>query len=178
VAGLTLRPARLIRVCFRSAGCAVGRNAGVVTPGSCPGRGSLPGPAGAVRPSPQEWRASGAAGLRQRTWRLGSTGCRPPRPGRLRCQSSPRSAASPPRWYRVGVRVGLLVPKATEGLFKLEAWSARAARAAGGGGEVVGFPCVRVNSAARACPAESSKATAVSKHPAAANRTFAFWHVP
>jgi len=37
---------------------------------------------------------------------------------------------------------------------------------------------VRVSPAARACPAESSKATAVCKHPAAANRTCAFGHVP
>ncbi len=41
------------------------------------------GPAGAARPSPQQWWASGTGGLRQRTWRLGTPGCRPPRPGRL-----------------------------------------------------------------------------------------------
>ncbi len=36
----------------------------------------------------------------------------------------------------------------------------------------MGPPCVRVNSAARACPAASSKATAVCKHPTAANRDY------
>jgi hypothetical protein len=46
---------------------------------------------------------------------------------------------------RVGVRVGLLVPKATERLFKLEAGFAPTARSAGGGDGVVGPPCVRVN---------------------------------
>jgi hypothetical protein len=85
-------------------------------------------------------------------------------------QSSPQSAAFPPRLLRVGIRVGLLIPKATEGLFKLEAGFALTGHSAGCEDGVVGSPRVRVDSAARACPAESSKATAVCKHPAAANQ--------
>ena len=79
---------------------------------------------------------------------------------------------------RVVVRVGLLVPKATEGLFKLEAGFAPAARSAVAETGPRGLLASESDSAARACPAASSKATAVCKHPAAANRTCTFGHVP
>jgi hypothetical protein len=68
-------------------------------------------------------------------------------------------------WLRVGVRVGLLIPKATERLFKLEARYALMIHPADCGDGVAGPPRVRVNSGARACPAKSSKATAVCKPP-------------
>jgi len=61
---------------------------------------------------------------------LGSASCRPPVLGRL--GSSPARSRRPIHrgLLRVGVRVGLLVPKATEGLFKLDAGFAPAARSA------------------------------------------------
>jgi hypothetical protein len=61
---------------------------------------------------------------------LGSASCRPPVLGRL--GSSPARSRRPFHrgLLRVGVRVGLLVPKATEGLFKLDAGFAPAARSA------------------------------------------------
>ena len=98
-------------------------------PGHRPGRGFPRRPGVSPRPSPRRRRASGT-GLRERTWGLGSTGCRPPIPGRL--GFSPARSRRPFHrgLLRVGVRVGLLVPKAAERLFKLEAGFAPTARSA------------------------------------------------
>ena len=98
-------------------------------PGHRPGRGFPRRPGVSPRPSPRRRRASGT-GLRERTWGLGSTGCRPPIPGRL--GFSPARSRRPFHrgLLRVGVRVGLLVPKTTEGLFELDTGFAPAARSA------------------------------------------------
>jgi hypothetical protein len=74
------------------------------------------GPAAAPPPESAGWRASGPEEWRRAYVGSWIDGCRRPFPGDC-VQSSPRSAASPLRSRRfdssVGVRVGLLIPKAT-----------------------------------------------------------------
>ena len=158
-----------VQVCFRPAGRAVGRDvrrevravarAGVTPcPAAPPGRVRISG-------GPRARRGGGSV---RGALNHPAAGCRSP--GDWECQSSPRSAAFHLGRGRVDVRVGLLMPKATKGLFKLEAQSAADGPLRGGEAGPWGLPCVRVNLAARVHPAESSKATAVSKHTAAANR--------
>ncbi len=138
-------------------------------PGHRPGRGFPRRPGAGPRPGPWRRRASGA-GLRERTWgpwfgRLPAASTRAtevpvqPAVGGLStadcsgwvsesaflCRKPLKDSSS---WMRGLLR--RLVPRGKDGVVKP--------------------PCVRVNSAARACPATSSKATAVCKHPAAANR--------
>ena len=100
----------------------------------------------ARRVPPGRVRSSGeprARGMRWRTWSLGSYSCRLPCPGRPSEWVQPAVSSLPTSeesgWV---VRVGLLTPKATEGLFELDArfrsrpvqpqgwrWSRRASRA-------------------------------------------------
>ena len=106
-----------------------GRDVRRGVPGHRPGRGFPAGPArapGRVRGKGGP-RARGCGSVRGG---LGSASCRPPVLGRL--GSSPARSRRPFHrgLLRVGVRVGLLVPKATEGLFKLDAGFAPAARSA------------------------------------------------
>ena len=98
--------------------------------GPSPGPGFPRRPGAGPRPSPLRKRASGT-GVRERTWG--------PWFGRLPAASTRATGGSSPArsrrpihrgLLRVVVRVGLLVPKATEGLFKLEAGFAPAARSA------------------------------------------------
>ena len=74
------------------------------------------GPAAAPPPESAGWRASGPEEWRRAYVGSWVVGCRRPFPGDC-VQSSPRSAASPLQSRRfdslVGVRVGLLIPKAT-----------------------------------------------------------------
>ena len=74
------------------------------------------GPAAAPPPESAGWRASGSEEWRRAYVGSWVVGCRRPFPGDC-VQSSPRSAASPlqSRGFDslVGVRVGLLIPKAT-----------------------------------------------------------------
>jgi hypothetical protein len=89
-----------------------GRVRAIARASGCPG-----GPASAPPPESAEWRASGPEEWRRAYVGSWIVGCRRPFPGDCVLQSSPRSAASPPRsqWFdsAVGVRVGLLIPKAT-----------------------------------------------------------------
>jgi hypothetical protein len=139
--------------------------------GPSPGPGFPRGPGAGPRPSPLRKRASGAGGAGAYVGALVRPAAGRRYPGDW--GSSPARSRRPIHrgLLRVVVRVGLLVPKATEGLFKLEAGFAPAARSAVAKTGPRGLLASESDSAARACPAASSKATAVCKHPAAANRT-------
>jgi hypothetical protein len=117
-------PARWARAIARAVGCPAGpaRVSGRV-------RGESAGDGGP--------RARGVAGAYVRV--LGRPAAGRQYPGDWAFQSSPQSAAKPPRIAPGGC---LLIPKATEGLFKLEAGFALTAHSAGCGDAVVGPPCV------------------------------------
>jgi hypothetical protein len=102
VAGSTSRPAELIRYRFppplgglEAAIPGVGVRA-IARASGCPG-----GPASAPPPESAGWRASGPEEWRRAYVGSWIVGCRRPFPGDCVLQSSPRSAASPPRSQRV-----------------------------------------------------------------------------